>query len=205
MKKLTIFLFLFLIPLAYANLDECKGTVAQDEVPCYLLLTFNASPLICGEHEVSVYNISTFVYNQPLANYSIFKCNATFNITDLGTYVFRFSTGDTGSIIVEEGLMNFFNLMVYIVFVVIMMVFIVFMHKFRDEAGSSIVYGFIVTAIGSILGAIVLSANFTVISGIIFSIDVDYYLAAISFILAMYTAVVSWNLIKVGKPQEEEY
>lgn len=101
--------------------------------------------------------------------------------------------------------MNFFNLLVYLVFTAIILVLIAFMHIFRESSGSSIVYGWVATAIGVILGSIVVAPGFTVITDVILFIDADIYLAAISFILAFYTAAVSVNIRNSMKPKEEAH
>jgi len=112
MKK-AIFLFLLLIPIAYA-IDECRGTVTNEDLPCLVLLPVNTSVTACNTINVEFLNASTSLYNQTMGNYNTFSCNATFNQTGLGTYVFSYSTGDSGSIIVEEG----FKVLVAIVIVI---------------------------------------------------------------------------------------
>lgn len=201
-----LFIFLVLASMIYATGEvECKGTIDETDIPCQLLLPFvNTSVIDCTTLNIKVFNnASTLLYTQTMNTYNGFNCNATFNQTALGSYTFSYSNGDSGSIIVEESNMNFFNMMVYLVFNAILLVFIVFMHKFRDSTASSIVYGWIATAMGVIIGAIVISPNFEVIKGVVFFIDVDYYLATISFILALYTAIASVNLYRIIKPKEE--
>lgn len=91
---------------AITALDECRGTMHNNKVPCMLLLQFNETPLICGSYSVSIYNQSTLIYSETMGNYSPFMCNATFNQTGYGTYNFQYSTGDTGSIVIEEDIDN---------------------------------------------------------------------------------------------------
>ncbi len=101
LKKIIIILFL-LIPLVEA-LDDCKGTMFENEIPCLLLLPVNQSVTACNTLSVSVFNnASTLLYTQVMAQYNSFKCNATFNQTDFDTYTFQYGTGDTGTIVVEE-------------------------------------------------------------------------------------------------------
>ena len=104
MKK-TIILTLALIlivPLAY-GLQNCKGTMFQQDIPCLLLLPVNQSTTPCNTLDTKVYNNgSTLLYTQTMGIYSPFKCNNTFNQTTFGTYTFQYGTGDTGSIVVEE-------------------------------------------------------------------------------------------------------
>ena len=122
---LFIFVFLFIPIQLVKALDNCKGTMTVDEVPCYILLQFNISNLDCSDYSVSVYNESTFLYTQTLANYSPFMCNATFNYSSPSTYNGQYSTGDTFDIIVEEGYVRFY---VYISLFIILFLLLIMGH-----------------------------------------------------------------------------
>ena len=99
----TIIALLLIIPLVSAELDNCKGTMFQQDIPCLLLLPVNQTITACNTLITSVYNNgSTLLYTQTMGIYSPFKCNNTFNQTTFGTYTFQYGTGDTGSIVVEE-------------------------------------------------------------------------------------------------------
>jgi len=208
MNKYILIIVILLLPALAAALEECKGTATTEEIPCLILLPYTDN---CSTVTVSYYrNGSTYLRTSFMSQYSPFLCNETFNFTlptgiDILTYTFNYSTGDTGSIIVERDVtMNFFNLLVYIVFLATTIVLIILMHSFKQDAGASIVYGWVATAIASIMGAMILSPAFTVIRDISFIIDVDYYLAALFFILAFYTGAVSYQLRKEAKPQEQK-
>lgn len=102
MKKgiiITIF-FLFFISFVSAGLDECKGVTDKTDIPCYILLPYNGN---CTIQAITYYNnASTNLGTFSLAQYNPIKCNSTFNYTTLGTYTFNFTTGETGSIILQE-------------------------------------------------------------------------------------------------------
>ncbi len=101
-KTIILTLALIIIPLAYA-LDNCKGTMFQQDVPCLLLLPVNQTTTLCNTLQVLTYNNgSTLVDTETMAIYSPFKCNVTFKQTDFGTYTFQYGTGDTGTIVVQE-------------------------------------------------------------------------------------------------------
>ncbi len=105
MNKTTIgiIILILIIPLIQAELDNCKGTMFQQDIPCLLLLPVNQTTTACNTLITSVYNNgSTLLYTQTMGIYSPFKCNNTFNQTTFGTYTFQYGTGDTGSIVVEE-------------------------------------------------------------------------------------------------------
>lgn len=122
MKKTILLLIFLMIPLAYA-LDNCKGTMSENEVPCLLLLTVNQTTTPCTTLNVSVYNNgSTLLYTQQMHQYNPFKCNATFNQSAFGTYTFRYETEDTGSITIEEDLFQQYYLYLIVVGVFLILV-----------------------------------------------------------------------------------
>lgn len=198
------FSFLLLFPIVL-SIEECKGVMDQDELPCNNLLAVNTSLTNCSALTVDFFNNQSTLYEtQVMSTFNPNFCNGTFdpgrNFTELvGTYTFGYSTGDTGSIIVEAGNVNFFNLSVYLIFSAIGLTFLVFMFVFQESANSSIVFGWLSTAINTILGSIILATDFTVITDVVLFIDADMYLATISFVLALYTATVSINLRKSTK------
>lgn len=199
---LLIILLLIILPGMYA-LEECKGTITPEESPCILILPYFGT---CSDLGVDIYfNASTFLYHSTMGVYAPFSCNASFNQTVLGTYVFNYTTGDSGSIIIEAGNMNFFNLSIYMFFTGVIITFIVLMHKYKEDSGSSVVYGVFASTIGIILGALILSPAYDVIHGITFIIDVNYYLSAVSFGLALYTALVSVSLYRQAHPKAEDW
>ena len=117
MTKLTLiffFVFLFFVSFVAAlDINECKGQVEPSEVPCRILLPINTSLTNCSEITISFYmNGSTFIYNQIMEEYNAFNCNATFNQTNQGSYTFTYSTGDSGSIIVERGELSMFSIII---------------------------------------------------------------------------------------------
>jgi len=126
-KKINFFLlfFIFLVPLTYASFDECKGQMYIEDSPCNIFLP--KGDLNCSQHNISVYHNSTNIYNLTLTDYNSVYCNATFNITTVGTYTFAFSTGDSGSINITEGyrmiLLYFFVLTILIGLIVAAIVY----------------------------------------------------------------------------------
>ena len=79
--------------------EECKGTMTSTEIPCTLFLPYTDT---CTDLYVSIYNTTSIIYETQMEEYTPFLCNATFNISEVGSYVFNYSTGDSGSIIVEN-------------------------------------------------------------------------------------------------------
>jgi len=101
-QTIYILMLLAILPLAFA-LNECKGTITNDEVPCSIFLPINTSQTACNTIDISYYSNNTNLYNQTMSQLNDFTCNSTFNQSALGTYTFSYTTGDSGSIVVEEG------------------------------------------------------------------------------------------------------
>lgn len=102
MKKLILILFLCVLPLAVA-LEECKPVLEPPEVPCRITSTWNYTPP-CSAYTVVVFNSTgdNFI-NYTFADYgSSGLCNATFNVTEKGSYSYLVDgNGDSGNIVVE--------------------------------------------------------------------------------------------------------
>jgi hypothetical protein len=107
--KTTIYVLSVVILLLSINsalaLDECTGTIKYSDTPCSLLLPIANGYVSCISVNMTVFNVSSQIYNQSmLATSNPSLCNATFNITTPGTYTLQYTNGnftDTGSIIVE--------------------------------------------------------------------------------------------------------
>ena len=209
MKRIFLFIFftLFLSSLVFA-LEECKGVMNQDELPCNNLLQVDTTVTPCNTLTVSFFNNQSTLYHvQTMSQYNPDFCNGTFNPGDnfsnvLGTYTFVYSTGDTGSIIVEEGFMNFFNLLVYLVFMTIGFVFLFCTYQFRNAASTAIAFGWMSAAMFAIVGATIVATDFTVVTGVKLFFDADVYLGIISFALSFFVAYISVNIRKASRPHE---
>ena len=112
LKPLILTLMLLVGTQAALGQEECKGTVTLEEVPCLTLLPLNQSSTACSTVSVQFYKNATSLYTQQMGTYSPVVCNGTFDPSRnnsgsaLGTYTFQYSTGDSGSIIVEAGFME---------------------------------------------------------------------------------------------------
>ena len=128
-KKYLFFSFLFLILSSFSfALEECQGTMSIDDIPCHILLPINQTVTPCILINVSYYNGSVNIYNQTMTTYNSFLCNSTFNITTVGSYVFYYSTDDSGSIIVTEGIKMIY-LLYFITGIIIMMAIYAYMTE----------------------------------------------------------------------------
>lgn len=120
--RVTLFFFFFLIiSMIVSGADECRGTISQDDIPCLAFLPRNSTTLNCDDVRIDFFLNDSFLYRQTMDNYTGSQCNATFNSSMLGTYLISYSTGDTGSIVVVEGikmiLLFYFTLAVLIVLI----------------------------------------------------------------------------------------
>lgn len=101
LNKLFFIFILFLLFSSFAfSVEECGGVIDKTEVPCFILLPYDSD---CTTQNITIYNnASTNLGTFTLGQYNPIKCNHTFNYTSLGTYTYKFSTDDTGSIILKE-------------------------------------------------------------------------------------------------------
>lgn len=97
-----------MIPLAYA-LDECQRITEPSDIPCFIISSYHPSEITasstCQQYNVTIYNSTGGI----VFDYITFGdyppyCNATFNITTTGTYIWN-SSLESGVINVEAGKM----------------------------------------------------------------------------------------------------
>lgn len=201
-KLFSIIFFALISSTSILALDNCKGVMNPNEVPCLLLLQFNQTPLVCTDYSISMYNESDFLYSQNMSNYSPFMCYATYNISSLGTFNFQYSTGDTGTIKMEAGYMN---IVTYIFLFGMVVMFMIMMHTFKKQEGVSISMGAISGGLCFLISAM-LFTGFDLIEGVILFIDANYWIAIITIILGMYNVLMAYNLYgfrKYNKSDEE--
>ena len=109
-----------MIPLVNA-LDECKGTMLANEIPCLLLLPVNTSEIPCNTLTTLIHTNSTLRFSQIMGEYTSYLCNNTFNLSDIGTHTFLYSTGDSGSVVIEQDTIQevWFYVVVLIIFFIL--------------------------------------------------------------------------------------
>ena len=95
-------LMMLMIPIVQ-GIEECKEITPSKDVPCMIITSYNY-PNNCTTYSMNIYDsIPTLLDSRNLTDYGLTgKCNTTFNYTEQGSYTFSISSGDTGSIIVEE-------------------------------------------------------------------------------------------------------
>ncbi len=152
---ISLVLFVTLLNLAFAT--ECRGTVTTDELPCQIFLPHNGTiPLVnslnCNEVTVDFFINNTKLYSANMDNFTEFLCNTSFDpeknrSNTIGSYVFRYSSGDSGSIIVEEG--N--NMIITIVIVVFALLGLLGITVFREDMTISQLASFGLMAVGAFI------------------------------------------------------
>lgn len=119
-----------MIPIVMA-LENCKGTMFTNDIPCLILLPVNTTTIPCNTVDTSFYNNgSTLLYTQTMAQYNTFNCNNTFNQTAIGTYTYLHTTDDSGSIeIVEDKNQQYY---LYVVALIIFFMLLWIDYKVED-------------------------------------------------------------------------
>jgi hypothetical protein len=105
MKKYLLLLILLLIPSALA-IQECQSFMNNNQVPCLIFIPNISTGQFCENINITMSLNNTLKYSQSLGNFNNYLCNSTFNQTTFGTYNFLYSTGDSGSITIQEDVNN---------------------------------------------------------------------------------------------------
>jgi len=198
-KKLILgIVLLLIIPLAL-TLDECAPEVETFDLPCRITSTYQL-PNPCNTYNLRMYKDNISLDIRVLEDFGIY-CTTLFNYTGAGSYYHNSSTGETGGILVKEKMQQFYNFGVYGFFLLVVLVLIVFMHKFKEDKGTPVVYGTIAGTLCFIMVAIMLS-GFQIVQGITFIIDVNYYIIALTAGIGFYTFIIAYFFY--GDIKEEE-
>lgn len=204
-KYITYFIFLILLAFSIYAIEECKGTITDTEVPCLIFLPTNTTEISCTTLSISLFNGNLSIFTHSLSKYNDFLCNSTFNMTDYGTYTFIFSNGDSGSIIVEEDTkMTFFNLTVYGLMLTFIFGMIILMHIFnkKEHQLSPIIFGSI-AGVFCIISVALLASGFSVIRGITFFFNLDYYFMVLFLAILIYVISAGVSLYRDIKPKKD--
>ena len=162
MRELCKYLLIFLlfIPTGLA-IDECKGTVNRNDVPCQIFLPINTSLTNCNTINVTVYNGSTLLTNNQMVTYNDFLCYSNFTQKNDGTYTFYYGTGDSGSIIVQGN--NNAKYYLYLISFLIMIVFIYIGYSYQEP-----LFSFVGGVISTVLGITIALNGFPNLTNIFF-------------------------------------
>jgi hypothetical protein len=109
MRKWLITLIILVVLIALGTkttnaILECERVMTPEQTQngCSIIGSWEY-PRTCDNYIIYVYNSSpTNILNLSMSNYSIIGlCNATFNITTIGSYFLNFTSGDQAIITVE--------------------------------------------------------------------------------------------------------
>lgn len=192
MKRLIYFIILLALICSVNALDECAPTIEPLDVPCLVTSTWKY-PGLCSSHNSTVYDSE----GNNILNYTFIDLNSSgfcyyvWNISALGSYIHYTDLGDQGSITVSGEMQQIFNLSVFALYMLAQFVLIYFIHKFKDDQGTALVYGLIASVFSFIMIALLLS-GFQVFQGITFIIDINYYLILLIASIGIYTSILSY-------------
>ena len=200
------FLLCLINLISAAAIDECVDKSEPSEIPCMIVSSYHFEP-DCVSTTAKVYNSDEFLEEFTFGDYlDSGLCNFTFNHTERGTYIINASEGSVRILKVEGYKMDFFNLSVFAFFFLLSIVFIFLMHTTsKDNAGSSIVYGMFSSVLLFIMGGIIASGFAVITTDVIIIFDLNYYLAAICFVLGIYTAIHSVMLYQYSKQSKSDF
>ncbi len=130
--QLLILTVLLMIPSAYA-LRDCEGpTITKGELPCLIISSWSFN---CSQHQINIFNeVPILIRNAQLVDYgNTSKCNITFgkttNETQIGSYLFNWTTGDTSKLIIKEDNDMLIALVIGVTFIVALFIFLTFAVK----------------------------------------------------------------------------
>lgn len=143
-----------------------------------------------------------FWYNMSAANNSYrginainLRCQTHDNISLGGNLMMTFDVGDSihGSVDYETmvGIDNKYNLEIFIAWFAIILVLIAYMHKFKEDEGSSIVFGWFGATFAWLLGAIMIMGWKPINTEMTFILNVNSDIALIIILLGVYSAIYS--------------
>ena len=190
MKQAIYFIMALVLLSGAMATDECEGITEVFDIPCRVTINYDL-PNSCNTYESKIYKGDTLEETLTLRDYGEY-CQFDFNHTEADTYYYNVTTGDTGSITVGVEMQQIYNLGVYGLYLGVVFILIVFMHVFKKDAGTPIVYGGIAAAFSFIMVAVLLS-GFDIFHGVTFIVDVNYYLVALTAGIGLYCGMIAFT------------
>ncbi len=202
--KISLFLMILMFPIVN-GLQQCDSPIEPSDIPCEVVSTYLFDGG-CAGNTIKIFDsVPTLLDTR---TYDVWgdggRCNITFNYTERDSYSLNSSDGSTATIIVGGVKMEFLRLTIFGLFFAISLVLIAFMHRFKEDEGSSIVFGFMSTAIMAILGSMILFGFKVVDVDVSFIFNVNTYIALVCYLIGFYSAYYSILMNRSRKPEEEE-
>ena len=201
-KVILILMFLLIVPSIYA-IDKCTSPIEPKDIPCRAVSTYLFDNG-CNSELVKIFDSNpTLLDTRNWDDWGIGgRCNITFNYTTRGVYTLNSSDGSTATIVVEGYKMEYFRIIVFSLFFGLSMIFLSFMHKYKEDVGSSIVYGTIATLLLIVMGSMITFGFDVIITDIEFMFNINYYLAALCYAFSIYTGFYAWFIFSENSPKE---
>jgi len=199
-KEIFLIIFILITPLISA-LEECSKEMETLDLPCKVVTTYEY-PDSCETYSVTIYDTNNATLEtKTLGKFGKF-CTFNFTYTEIGSYYYEITSGDTGGILIKNKMQQIYSLLVYGGYLIIVLILIAFMHKFKEDEGTPMVYGIIASALSLIMAGILVS-GFKIIYGVTLFFDVNYYFIALTMGIGLYTGAVAIAFYRDIKPKEE--
>ena len=205
---ILISILILIIPLVY-GLQQCDSPIEPSDLPCEVVSTYLFDGG-CAANQVKIFNsVPTLLQTKTWTDWGVGgRCNTTFgevaNTSLRDSYSLNSSDGSTATIIVGGVKMEFLRLTIFGIFFLIDLVLIGFMHHFKEDEGSSIVFGWMATAIMFILGSMIMFGFKVVDVDVIFGFNANTMIGIVCYMIGFYSAYYSVLMHKSRKPREEE-
>ncbi len=205
---ILIVIMVLLVPLVYA-LQQCDSPIEPSDLPCEVVSTYLFEGG-CAANQVKIFNsVPTLLQTKTWDDWGIGgRCNTTFgeilNTTLRDSYSLNSTDGSTATIIVGGVKMEFLRLTIFGLFFAISLVLIGFMHHFKEDEGSSIVFGWMATAIMAILGSMIMFGFKVVDVDVGFGFNANTMIGLVCYMIAFYSGYYSILMNRSRKPREEE-
>lgn len=129
---ISILMVLILIPLVQ-TIQDCEGpTITKGDLPCLIISSWSFD---CSQHSIMIFNeVPKLLRNASLADYgATSRCNITFgevqNETEIGSYLFNWTTGDSAKLIIKEDNNMLIALVIAVIFIVGLFIFLTMTAK----------------------------------------------------------------------------
>lgn len=207
--KISTIILAFLVIIGSVNaIEECfKGRI-QEDIPCRVTTNYKPS-LLCTNHTISLYDSNgNLIFDEKLVEAPFTKfCSWTFNQTINGTYYFNNSMGDAGFInVLEDDTMEFLNLTIFGIIFFFSLILVFLMHKYKEDEGSSIAYGFLAMALLWLMGSIIMFGFKVVeLTGVTLPFDLNRMIGLVCFAFGLYSMWYSVSLLKFKKKEKNDF
>lgn len=100
--KWKLLVIMILMATSVYGIEECKTIIEPSDVPCLVTSLWNYTPP-CDQYNATVWDkTGSNIINYTFGDYGNSNfCNFTWNISTVGSYIYKVSNGDSGTIHIE--------------------------------------------------------------------------------------------------------